>query len=342
MKRIIRPATYVIAALVICSGLLPSSARAQQKQAKMVLSWAFTGEESPFVLAEEGGYFQKEGIAVHVDRGYGSGDTVTKVAAGAYDIGLADLSTVIAFNSKQGSTKVVNVFQFGDSAPLAILSLAEAHINKPSDLIGKKIASPPGDSSRIMFPAFARLNNLDETKITWIDVSPQIRQAMLVQKKVDAVSGQSTHLPEIRKLLNGSSVPTALKYSDFGLNLYGHAIITTQEYAAKNGDVIRAVLRGAVAAIKKAIVDPAAPIEALHKRDPLVDKTLESQRLAASMESAVLTDNVKKNGFSFLTEDRLAAQSQIVTTALKLPPIDIKPLYRPEFLPARADLQIPR
>jgi NitT/TauT family transport system substrate-binding protein len=223
---------------------------------------------------------------------------------------------------------------------LAILSLKDAHINKPGDLIGKKIASPPGDSSRIMFPAFARLNNLDETKITWIDVSPQIRQAMLVQRKVDAASGQSTHLPEVRKLLGGSGEATALKYSDFGLNLYGHAIITTPEYAAKNGDVIRAFLRGAVAAIKKSLAEPAAPIDALAKRDAFIDKNLESQRLAASMESAVMTDNVKKNGFSSVTQDRLANQSKIVTTALNLPALDVKGLYRPEFLPSRADLQV--
>jgi NitT/TauT family transport system substrate-binding protein len=342
MWAIAKRAVCVTMAALGVYGAFCSSVSAQQRQAKMVLSWAFTGEESPFVLADEGGYFRNEGVAVQVDRGYGSGDTITKVASGAYEFGLADLSAVIAFNAKQGSTKVIGIYQFGDTAPLAILSLPETRITKPSDLVGKRIGAPPGDSSRIMFPAFARANNLDATKVTWIDVAPQLRNTMLVQKQVDAISGQSTHVPDIRKLTKGATTANTLKYSEFGLNLYGHAVIATPEFAAKNGDLIRAFLRGTVAAMKKAIADPAAPIQALQKRDSLVDKDLEAQRFAANLESAVLTENVRKNGLSSISQDRLAEQSRIVTTALNLPAFDVKALYRLEFLPARPELQIPR
>jgi len=333
-----------LCALLGASGvqaLFSQLAYAQQwPPVKMVLSWAFTGEESSFVLADEEGFFRNEGLSVRVDRGYGSGDTVTKVASGSYEFGLADLNAVIAFNAKQQATKVISVFQFGDSAPLAILSLPESKITRPSDLVGRKISSPSGDSTRLMFPAFALANKFDPKSIVWIDVSPQLRETLLVQKQVDAISAQVTHVPAIRRLLNGDKNSVAvMKYSDFGLNLLGHAIITTPEFAAKNGDLVRAFLRASVAAIQKSVRDPASAIAALKKRDALVSEDLESERAAANIENVILTDHVRAKGLSNVDPERLEKNARIVTDAFGFPPIDTKALYRPEFLPPRAALQ---
>ena len=67
------------------------------KGVRFALDWALEGQQSPFVLAADGGYFERAGVEVKVDRGYGSGDTVTKIASGAYDIGFADLGAAISF-----------------------------------------------------------------------------------------------------------------------------------------------------------------------------------------------------------------------------------------------------
>jgi len=327
----------------ILSGLLPRRvAAADFRPMKMVLSWSFTGEESSLVLAQEGGYFKREGVTVQVDRGYGSGDTIAKVASGAYEFGLADVSAAMQFNARQGGTKIIDVFQFGDSAPLAILSLAESKISVPADLQGKKIASPPGDSTRLMFPAFALANKIDPASISWLDVSPQLRETMLVQKQADAISAQVTHVPALRRLIRPGQSISVMKYSDFGLNLYGHAIITTPEFAEKNGDAIRAVLRACVAALKKSIEDPSASIEALFKRDQLVDKSLESERQKTNLENVILTKHVLANGLSAVDPARLQANARIVSQAFGFGEIDVSKLYRPEFLPPAEELRVPK
>jgi NitT/TauT family transport system substrate-binding protein len=193
-----------------------------------------------------------------------------------------------------------------------------------------------------MFPAFAIANNLDQASISWLDVSPQLRETMLVQKQADAISAQVTHVPALRRILRPGQSISTMKYSDFGLNLYGHAVITTAEFANKNGDVVRAFVRACVAALKKSITDPSVSIDALYKRDPLVDKSMDSERQQANFENVVLTKHVLANGLSSVVPDRLRANARIVSQAFGFGEIDISKLYRPEFLPAPEELRVPR
>ncbi len=142
-------------------GVFGSHAVAQTPSVRLVLDFAIQGQQSPFVLAADGGYFARAGVNVQIDRGYGSADAVTKVASGAYDMAFADIGALIQFNAKQVGPHVVNVFQVYDVAPMLILSLKKSNIKKPADLAGKRLASPPGASSRVMFPLFAAANGLE-------------------------------------------------------------------------------------------------------------------------------------------------------------------------------------
>ena len=126
---------------------------------KLVLDFAIQGQQSPLVLAAEGGYFSRAGVNVQVDAAMAPPMRSSKVASGAYDMAFADIGVVIQFDAKQGGpTKVINVFQVYDVAPMVMLSLKKSNITKPADLAGKRIASPPGASSRVMFPPFAAAN----------------------------------------------------------------------------------------------------------------------------------------------------------------------------------------
>src|SRR5260370_28583724 len=108
-------------------GLLGLPAAAQAPAVKLTLDFTIQGQQSPFVLAAEGGHFARAGVNVQVDRGYGSADAITKVASGAYDMAFADIGALIQFNGKQTAAKVVSVFQVYDAAPMLILSLKKSN-----------------------------------------------------------------------------------------------------------------------------------------------------------------------------------------------------------------------
>src|SRR6266851_10509285 len=113
-----------IAGLIL--GALAAPGGAQTPSVKLSLDFAIQGQQSPYVLAAEGGHFARAGVNVQVDRGYGSADAITKVASGAYDMAFADIGALIQFNGKQSRAKVISVFQVYDVAPMVILSLKKS------------------------------------------------------------------------------------------------------------------------------------------------------------------------------------------------------------------------
>ena len=82
------------------------------------------------------------GINVKLDRGNGSGDTVAKVAAGAYDMGLADTNTMVRFNANNPGNQLIAVAMVQDASASGVVGLRSKGIEKPADLAGKRIYAP--------------------------------------------------------------------------------------------------------------------------------------------------------------------------------------------------------
>src|SRR5262249_25725502 len=160
----------------------------------------------------------------------------------------------------------------------------------------KKIAAPAGDSSRVMFPVFAKVNNLDPNSVEWIDVTPQLRASLLALKKVDAISAEMHNIINLGKLGIPESDVSVMKYSDFGLKLYGLAFITTPDYAATHKQELTALLRSVVQAWKATIRDPKLALAYLKKNQPLIDEKIEMRRFEILLKETIATDTVVKNG----------------------------------------------
>src|SRR5947209_17656420 len=127
----------------------------QTKNIRLVLDWACPGQQGIFTLPASDGTFARYHLNVTVDRGVGSGDTVSKVASGAYDIGLADLYSMVRFMGENPGRPLIAVFMINAKSALAVEPMAKSGIAKTQDLNGTTIAAPAGDASRQLFPLFA-------------------------------------------------------------------------------------------------------------------------------------------------------------------------------------------
>ena len=328
----------VLGGIVLAAGL--NSASSQTPTVKFMLDFAIQGQQSPFVLATEGGHFARAGVNVQVDRGYGSADAIIKVASGAYDMAFADVGALIQFNGRQTGVKLVDVLQIYDVAPMVILSLRQSNIRSPADLKGKRVAAPSGSASRTMFPVFARANGLDPASINWLDVTPQLREMLLVQRQADATTAFITDVPGLERLGVGDNDVSIMRYSDFGVRLYGNCIVTTPEFASTHADTLKKVIKVVVQAWKLAIADPDLAIAAIKKRDPLIDEKVERQRLDLVIKDALLTDHVRREGLSAVEPDRMRETIDMVAKTFNIPAVDPASVYRADFLPPRAELQM--
>ncbi|WP_187144378.1 ABC transporter substrate-binding protein [Microvirga massiliensis] len=321
-----------------------SGATAQQKNVRFVLDWAFQGHQAPFTIPVDDGTFAKLGLNITVDRGIGSGDTVAKVASGAYDIGLADVYSMVRFNAANPTKKLIGVMMVHDKSGLSAASMKSSGLNAPKDLNGKRMASPVGDASRQLFPLFAEVNGIDQSSIVWSNVSPELREPMLVRGEVDAVAGHvTTVLSNIRAMGADPANVLVMPYADYGVPLYGHVLCVSPEYAEKNPEIVRNFIRGVVHGFNVMLKDPDAAIASIKKRDPLINDEIEKGRIKLSNDVMFITPNVLENGMSNVDMTRLSETLVRVAQPFEMrTPAKADDVYTPKYLPPREELKIKR
>jgi len=307
--------------IVACAAaaLFFAGAAQAQPKAKFILDWAFQGQQSIWTLAQDKGYFKAAGADITVDRGYGSGDTVAKVASGAWDMGLADLYVLLRFLGENPDQKLRAFFLVYDRSALSVASLKESGINKPADLKGKTIAAPQGDASFQVFPLFAKVNGLDPATINWKTVTPDLRETMLLRKQADAVTG---HILTVRLNLLSAKVDLSqihfMPYADYGVDLYGHVLIAKADFLEKNPQIARAMIIGTVKGFNDMLANPDAAVESVKKRDPLIKPDIERERLLFTAKSVHDTPAVRKDGMGVVNKERLSRTLEQVSEAFNM------------------------
>src|SRR4051794_10513125 len=130
---------FVIGLNIIASG----PGRTQDlSSAKLILDWAIQGHNSAFIIAEEKGWYKEAGANVSVSRGYGSGDTVAKVASGAFQIGYGDIYVLLRFLGENPNQRMKCFYMAHERSALSIAVHSDSPITNPRQLVGKRVASP--------------------------------------------------------------------------------------------------------------------------------------------------------------------------------------------------------
>lgn len=332
-----RKVASICAALTLGLGTVAGA----QTNVKFTLDWAFEGPSAPYLLAVDRGHFSKQGLNVTVDRGFGSGDAINKIAGGAYDIGFGDINAMMEFNARNPGQKLVAVYMVYNAPPHSILVLKSSGITKPKDLEGKTIAAPVGDASRRLFSAFAEANGIDESKIRWTSVDGALREPMLARGQADAISGFTfTSLLNLRQIGVQADQLTVFPYAASVRGLYGNAIIVRADYAQKNPAVVKGFLAAVNQGFKDALADPAAGVAAVQKRNALANVALETERLKLALGN-VVTSDVRALGLGSVRPDRLKASILTVKKAFELP-VTLSPtsVFNATFLPPAAQRKV--
>ena len=322
--------------LIGLSTIFVSFSTCADTKIQFALDWKFEGPSAPYFLAIDNGHFKAGGMDVEISPGEGSLNAIPKVATGAFPFGFADINSLIKFLDQNPGAPVTSVMMVYDKPPFAIIGRKSLGINGPADLEGSTLGAPPPDGAWAQFPSFAKANGIDVGKIKVEPVGFPTREPMLAEGKVDSVTGFSfsSFLNLVRLGVPESDITTILM-ADYGLKLYGNAVIVNTDFAKDNPDVVKKFVVALGAGWKDAINDPKAAIAALVKRNPAADSALEQRRLELAIKANVLSDYVKANGMGGIEKNRFdAAIQQLAETYKYKNKPDSRLYYTDAYLPA--------
>ena len=95
--------------------------------------------------------------------------------------------------------------------------------------------------------------------------------------------------------------------ADYGVKLYGDAILVAPNFAQEKPDAVRAFLRAYVKALKDTMRDPALAVDAVLRRNDSTSKDVELERLRLAIRDNILTPAVKASSYGAIDPERFAA-----------------------------------
>src|SRR5438093_8291922 len=111
---------------------------------KMTLPWLPLGTFSYAFVTKKMGFWEKRGLDVTIDRGFGSGRVCVPVDQGQYDFGILDLAVMM--NCAARGLDLVAIAGIWPRSPVGIFSLKDYGISNPRALEGQSVDIDVGRS----------------------------------------------------------------------------------------------------------------------------------------------------------------------------------------------------
>jgi NitT/TauT family transport system substrate-binding protein len=304
--RLIRTYALIAAAAIVAVG--GDAVRAQQDTGvRLALNRGIDGLAAPFLVALDQGYYKEAGLAVTIEPDAGISESISRVASGEVQMGVADINALVRYRSGADPVDIKAVMMFHDLAPYAIIGRRSGGVRSVADLEGRSLAVTPTDLVFPLWPLVARAGEIDSNRVAMESVGVALREEMLVQGQVDAVLG--TVLESV-VILEEAGVPaddmSVILLSGNGLELYGDAVIVNPEFAEAEPDAVRAFVKATIRGMGDTVADPAGSIETVLWRNYDMRRSMEIARLALVIDEIIDTDWVRENGFGGVDSDRLA------------------------------------
>ncbi|HJQ57934.1 MAG TPA: ABC transporter substrate-binding protein [Vineibacter sp.] len=299
----------------VALGALGASA---QDKVRFQTDWIPSGEHAMYYGGWQKGIFAAEGIDVTITRGYGSGDTVTKLAANAFDFGVADIAAVMTARARQNvPVKTIGVIY--NESPHSLFVLKSSGISTFKGLEGKKIGITPGNSHKFYFPKVAAAAGTDANKIIWVNMDGAAMATQLIAKNLDAAPFYSIHHYYQNKAAKAAGEEiVVLPFVQAGFRIYAATIVTTDKMLAEKPDLVRRFLTAVRKSFEWARDNPEEACKLHVQKIPEValDDCLGSMRAVMAF---VFNDHSKQAGFGRESAERLEFTWKVVQEAQELP-----------------------
>lgn len=233
---------------------------------RLQLGWVHEYSAAGFYMAGTNGHYADANLNVELSEGgFGEAGYIDPMASllnGESDFANSDILTLM--QARAEGQPLVAIGSINQRSPSSIISLAEANIRTPEDLIGKTVAVADG-GARLGLEALLGSVGID---LAEVNIVPRTGFGVdeLVNGDVDALGGWIIN--EGVLLEEAGLESNIIVLSDYGVDTYNLLIVTTEDMIATNPDLVQRFLRATIQGHEDVVADPAKAAEVTVTFDP--------------------------------------------------------------------------
>jgi NitT/TauT family transport system substrate-binding protein len=308
--------------------LAPTAPAAAGESVNLILNWAPTADHSPFYYAKAQGWYEKAGIDLTIETGKGSGVSALKVGSGGSPFGIADLATMLVARSK-GADDVALMSIYANTGQ-TFYWLKSYGVNGVKDFPTHKIGNPPGDASRVMWPAFAKAAGIAPGSVNFVNVGPTAKIAALKSHTVDIISDfYNEH--DLKAIEFGADLGY-VNWKDIGLNPYGNSLIVNGAYLQKNPKLVEDFVKISQKAFSACVADATPCLKALLDQVSGLDQE-NQQRQWERIKFLMTDDFTTTKALGWIDGERMKKDYALVQTYLGMEkPFNVEDAFTTKLL----------
>jgi NitT/TauT family transport system substrate-binding protein len=280
MSRVVRRRTGALLIGIAVALASTQNATAADK-VSLRLSYTPFAAHIPVYVAKAKGYYEAAGLDVDILSGRGSVFAATTVGAGKEEFGISDAASVVTARAK--GVPVIAIGNLQQDNGVALIATEKSGISKVEDLKGRNIGILPGSTTTIFLQALLKQHgmSMDDFKaVTW---RPGTDLPLLLDGKIDSevtvynneVVAWGIEHPELKLKV--------WPMASLGFDTPGYALITSEEYAAKNPKIIGAFAKASFNGTDYALKNPDEAVDLLVKAAPELKKEIEAAKWKATI-----------------------------------------------------------
>jgi PAS domain S-box-containing protein len=213
-----------------------------------------------FYAAISKGFYREAGLEVVLREGGPGVDPVAEVVARRAEYGVSGVDLLPRFSRGEPVVAMAAVFQH---SPAVLVVRGDSGINRPEDLIGRRIMADP--ESDVAIEAMLRNAGVDLSEIRWVPRIGDYRE--LVSGRVDAMAGDLALEPY--RMEREGVLAFKLDPAVYGIDFYGDCLFASRDEPTSRPGRARAMRRATLRGWEYAMNHPEEIMELIRLRyDP--------------------------------------------------------------------------
>ncbi|HKI53136.1 MAG TPA: ABC transporter substrate-binding protein [Anaerolineales bacterium] len=318
--------TYrIVSSSILLILILSACGNSQQTPAltpvTVQLQWTHQVQFAGLYAADQNGYFTEEGLDVTFLEGGAGVDRLSPLMDGKAQFSMATADEIILWRVEGSPVRTVAIIY--RRSPILFIALKQTGITKPQDFAGKTIRV----TANLVSSLHAMTTRVGILPNQYTEVVLPSDMEMFASGEVPIWGGFTTGFAV-------SAREAGLEFNtiypdDYGVHFYADSLFTTDDFIAKNSDLVLRFLRATLKGWTYAVEHPAEVGTMVLKYSPKADINLENEKMTASIPLI----NTGEDFIGWMKPEIWAGMEQTLREQNVLTaPLDVTQVYTTQFL----------